>query len=113
MGILAVLLLRTLLGEEGGEILEPFVLSISIASSFVALHAVLPNSLGLGDVLLVAPLALAMTSSSTSTAVLWLVAASGSGAVHGVVNLIRRGTKDLPFGPHLLGAAWVLLVGGV
>jgi prepilin signal peptidase PulO-like enzyme (type II secretory pathway) len=113
MGIFVISFVKILFQEQREETINSLLFSAVVVSVFAALHVALPNSLGFGDVLLVAPLALAVASSSMFTGVLWLAVSSCSAAVHGVVNLIRRGERYLPFGPHLLGAAWALLVVGV
>ena len=113
VGILVTVSFKTLFREAGEETLTSLVFSAAIIGISAVVHVASPNSLGFGDVLLMAPLALAVASSSMFTGILWLAVSSCSAAAHGVLNLIRRGERYLPFGPHLLGAAWVLLVVGV
>jgi len=113
VGILVTVLFQPLFREAGEETLTSLVFSAAIIGISAVVHVASPNSLGFGDVLLMAPLALAVASSSMFTGILWLAVSSCSAAAHGVVNLIRRGERSLPFGPHLLGAAWALLVVGV
>ena len=69
-----------------------------------------PRSLGWGDVLLSAPLALAVSSIHLSSVAVWMLFASSSAAVHGLVAQWKSGKRYVPFGPHLLGAAWIVLV---
>jgi len=113
VSMLAIVSLRMQFREEGEETLTSLLLSVVIVGAFAALHFVSPNSLGFGDVLLAAPLAMAVTSSSAPLGIVWLAVSSSSGAVHGLLNRIRYGRRDLPFGPHLLVAAWALLIVGV
>lgn len=113
VGMLTISFLRISFRDDGEDSLKSLLLSTVIVGLFAVLHVVSPNSLGFGDVLLVAPLTIAVTSSSMFAGVLWLIASCGSAAAHGVVTLIRRRERDLPFGPHLLGTAWALLVVGV
>ena len=113
VSMLAIVSLRMQFREEGEETLTSLLLSVVIVGVFAALHFVSPNSLGFGDVLLAAPLAMAVTSSSAPLGIVWLAVSSSSGAVHGLFNRIRYGRRDLPFGPHLLVAAWALLIVGV
>jgi len=113
VSMLAIVLLRMQFREEGEETLTSLLLSVVFVGAFAALHFVSPNSLGFGDVLLAAPLAMAVTSSSAPLGIVWLAVSSSSGAVHGLLNRIRYGRRDLPFGPHLLVAAWALLIVGV
>jgi prepilin signal peptidase PulO-like enzyme (type II secretory pathway) len=85
-----------------------------IAAAVVALLGILhwytPKSLGFGDVLLVAPLALVVGYVFPRNIALWLLLASASAALHGGVRRIRRSAPMIPFGPYLLGAGWLTLV---
>jgi prepilin signal peptidase PulO-like enzyme (type II secretory pathway) len=81
-----------------------------VMAAFGVLHRVSSKSLGFGDVLLVGPLSLAIGYVSPSNTPLWLLAASVSGALHGVMSRVIRKSITIPFGPHLLGAAWLTLV---
>ena len=78
--------------------------------AFGVLHRVSSKSLGFGDVLLVGPLSLAIGYVSSSNIPLWLLAASVSGALHGVMSRVIQKSTTIPFGPHLLGAAWLVLI---
>ncbi len=69
-----------------------------------------PRSLGWGDILLSAPLAFAVSSIHLSSVAVWMFVASSSAAVHGLVARWRVGNRHIPFGPHLLFAAWLVLV---
>lgn len=77
---------------------------------FGMMHWLSPRSLGWGDVLLVAPLALGVSSMRLSSVPVWMLVASCSAAVHGLVERWRVGNRHIPFGPHLIGAAWLVLV---
>jgi len=76
----------------------------------VVIHRWAPQSFGWGDILLVAPLATAVTSSKISSLAIWLFIASSSASFHGVMLRCKSGKRYIPFGPHLLGAAWLVLV---
>lgn len=86
----------------------------SIAAAVVALFGILhrytPKSLGFEDVLLVAPLALAVGYVVPQEIARWLLLASASAALHGGARRTRRSASMIPFGPHLLGAGWLTLV---
>jgi hypothetical protein len=69
-----------------------------------------PQSLGLGDALLVLPLALALAAVNPSRVVAWQVLASCSALVHVVIVRVKHGASAIPFGPHLLGTAWSVLM---
>ena len=73
-------------------------------------HRLSPRSLGWGDILLSAPLALAVSSIRLSSVAVWMLVSSSSAAVHGLVVRWRVGNRNLPFGPHLIAAAWLVLV---
>jgi len=90
--------------------------AVSVTSAVVVvgvywlLHRVSPRSLGWGDVLLVAPLTLAVAYVAVERLLWWQLMAATTGAVHAVWVRIRSGSSHMPFGPHLLVAAWLMLV---
>ena len=86
------------------------LLCLAVVAGFGVLHRLSATSLGLGDVLLVAPLSLAVAHGSPQDTMVWLLVASVSGAIHGALSLMTRRSHMIPFGPHLLGAAWLVLV---
>ena len=87
-----------------------WLVAIAVVALFGVLHWFTPKSLGFGDVLLVAPLALAVGYVFPQNIALWLLLASASAALHGGARRIRRSASMIPFGPHLLGAGWLTLV---
>jgi len=89
------------------------LLCLAVVVAFGVLHRLSATSLGLGDVFLVAPLSLVVAHVSPQNTLVWLLAASVSGAIHGAFSLMTRRSHMIPFGPHLLGAAWLVLVLGV
>lgn len=90
--------------------------AVSAASAVVVmgvywvLHRVSPQSLGWGDVLLVAPLTLMVAYVAVERVLWWQLAAAATGAVHATWVRVRSGRNHVPFGPHLLVAAWLMLV---
>lgn len=77
------------------------------------LHALSPRSLGWGDVLLVVPLALAIGYVAVDRVAVWQLLASVTGSTHAVVMRVKVGSRQatsIPFGPHLLFAAWLVLL---
>jgi prepilin signal peptidase PulO-like enzyme (type II secretory pathway) len=65
--------------------------------------------LGFGDVLLALPLAFAVAIVMPERLVAWQLLSAVSGALHGFgLRLSRRGSY-LPFGPHLIVGAWVVI----
>jgi leader peptidase (prepilin peptidase)/N-methyltransferase len=90
------------------------VVAVGIAALVVAvyglLHRLSPRSLGWGDVLLVAPLGLALGYVAADRVAAWQLLASTTGAIHALVLQRLRGVSTIPFGPHLLVAAWLVLL---
>ena len=86
------------------------LMCLAVVAGFGVLHRLSATSLGLGDVLLVAPLSLAVSHVSPQNTLVWLLVASVSGAIHGALSLMTKRSHMIPFGPHLLGAAWIVLV---
>ena len=86
------------------------LLCLAVVVAFGVLHRLSATSLGLGDVFLVAPLSLVVAHVSPQNTLVWLLAASVSGANHGALSLMTQRSHMIPFGPHLLGAAWLVLV---
>jgi prepilin signal peptidase PulO-like enzyme (type II secretory pathway) len=92
------------------DVLVSWGSALAVVVLFGLLQRISPHSLGWGDVLLVAPLALALAFVSVSQLPVWLLVAAGTAALHGVSLRWLRGEQMLPFGPHLLVAAWLMLV---
>jgi len=84
--------------------------AMAVIGVYSFLHHVSPRSLGWGDVLLVAPLTLAVAYVSIDRVLLWQLVAATSGAVHAVWVRVRCGSSYVPFGPHLLFGAWLMLL---
>ena len=89
--------------------LPVMLLCLAVVAGFGVLHRLSSTSLGLGDVILVAPLSLAVSHVSPQNTLVWLLVASVSGAIHGAFSLMTQRSHMIPFGPHLLGAAWLVL----
>jgi leader peptidase (prepilin peptidase) / N-methyltransferase len=98
----------------GGVGLRSAGAAVSVAAVVVAAYALLhrlsPRSLGWGDVLLVAPLGLAIGYVAVDRVVVWQLLASTTGAIHALMLRRLRGVRTIPFGPHLLVAAWLVLL---
>ena len=93
------------------------VVAVGTAAVVVAVYALLhrlsPRSLGWGDVLLAAPLGLALGYVAADRVVVWQLLASTTGAIHALMLRRLRGVRTIPFGPHLLIAAWLVLLASV
>lgn len=88
------------------------LLTIATCLFFWLAHRWSPASLGFGDVLLSVPIVSVLSWYDTELLLPWLLLASASGAVHAVVVWLVRRTRSIPFGPHLILSAWLLLVMG-
>lgn len=87
--------------------------AVAVAAVYLVLHKVSPSSLGWGDVLLVVPLALAVGYVALDRVAVWQLLASVTGALHALLARRLRGTRSIPFGPHLLMASWLVLLASV
>jgi len=87
--------------------------AVAVVGVYGLLHRVSPRSLGWGDVLLIAPLTLAVAYVAVERVLWWQLVAATTGAVHAVWVRVRSGSAHVPFGPHLLVAAWLMLVASV
>jgi len=87
--------------------------AVAVVGAYWLLHLVSPRSLGWGDVLLVAPLTLAVAYVAAERVLWWQLVAATTGAAHAVWVRVRRGSSHVPFGPHLLVAAWLMLLASV
>ena len=89
------------------------LVALLVGITYSLLTFLSPQSLGLGDALLVLPLALALAAVNPSRVAAWQILASCSALVHVVVVRAKHRASAIPFGPHLLGAAWVVLMASV
>ncbi|MGA1699154.1 MAG: prepilin peptidase, partial [Ilumatobacteraceae bacterium] len=110
MVVAAIVATDTYIANSWTNLAMAWLITAAVVAFFGVLHWYIPNSLGFGDVLLVAPLALAVGYVSPQNIALWLLLASASAALHGGARRMRRSTTMIPFGPHLLGAGWLILV---
>ena len=97
----------------GGAITSVVVSVMSVVlvvGAYWVVHRVSPQSLGWGDVLLVAPLTLAVAYVAVERVLWWQLVAAFTGAAHATWVRVRSGRNHVPFGPHLLIAAWLMLV---
>lgn len=83
--------------------------TLAVVGVYGIVHCVSPRSLGWGDVMLVAPLTLALAYVAVEHVLWWQLLAATSGGVHGVWMRVRSGSSHVPFGPHLLIGACILL----
>ena len=87
--------------------------AVVVVAVYALLHRLSPRSLGWGDVLLVAPLGLALGYVAAERVAVWQLLASTTGATHALMLRRLRGVRTIPFGPHLLVAAWLVLLASV
>jgi prepilin signal peptidase PulO-like enzyme (type II secretory pathway) len=87
---------------------------VGVAGVYALVHQVSPGSLGSlgwGDVLLlVVPLTLSIAYVSVERVLWWQLVAASTGAMYAGWVRVRHGGRRIPFGPHLLMGAWVVLV---
>lgn len=110
---LAVVGLSVFLNRDWSEIARPLASSMIVVGIYFGIHAVSPKSLGFGDVLLVAPLTLSVAYVGIEQVLHWQLISAASGAIHGVVLRTYRTSSALPFGPHLLIAACIVILIGI
>jgi prepilin signal peptidase PulO-like enzyme (type II secretory pathway) len=84
--------------------------ALVMVTVYAMTHRISPSSLGWGDVLLVVPLTLAIAYVSVERVLWWQLVAASTGAVQAGWVRVRHGRSHVPFGPHLLFAAWMVLV---
>ncbi|MEY4401370.1 MAG: hypothetical protein RL072_1235 [Actinomycetota bacterium] len=89
------------------------LLSLAIFGVYWLTHRMSPTSLGWGDVLIVLPLSLALSAVEKNALLTWQLLSAVFGVTHAGVNRYWRGSSTIPFGPHLLGAAWLVMVSSV
>ena len=87
-----------------------FGIAAVVVAVYALLHRLSPRSLGWGDVLLVAPLGIALGYVAADRVVVWQLLASTTGAIHALALRRIRGASGIPFGPHLLFVAWLVLL---
>jgi hypothetical protein len=97
--------------SDGWNVDAPAILmALSVTTLYLLLHIFSSRAIGLGDVLIAMPLSVAVGASDAANIVLWQVLATASGALHAVSLSKRHRDTSIPFGPHLLGSAWLVLV---
>jgi leader peptidase (prepilin peptidase)/N-methyltransferase len=110
LAVVAIGGIDALQGESWSSFIAATYLSLLLLCCYGLLHWISPKSLGFGDVLLVVPLTFAVAYVAVDRLIVWQLLASMSGAFHAVFVRARYGTKKIPFGPYLLGSAWIVLV---
>jgi prepilin signal peptidase PulO-like enzyme (type II secretory pathway) len=106
----AVVVLDSIRDSSVSTMVNTSLAAVLVSALYYLVHRLTPSSLGFGDVLLVAPLALAVEYVAPGNALVWQLLAASSGALHALITRLRSGSTTVPFGPHLLGAAWLVLV---
>lgn len=110
VGIVVVLLLDGTISRRFDDVLIAGGTATGVTCVYALVHRAMPSALGWGDVLLVAPLTLAVGAASLEHVVMWQLVASASAAVHGVTSRLVGAGSTIPFGPHLLLWAWLVVV---
>lgn len=107
--VASILIVDSLAGDSRDAEWSAVLITLLMGSGYALMYILSPRSIGLGDVLLVLPLALTIASVNPSAVVTWQLLASSGAAVQGVVARLAVGLSMVPFGPYLLGAAWLVL----
>ena len=110
VGIVVVLLLDGAISRRFDDALLAGAAATGVMCVYALVHRAMPNALGWGDVLLVAPLTLAVGAAALEYVVMWQLAASAGAAVHGVMSRLVGAGSTIAFGPHLLLWAWLVVV---
>lgn len=113
VAVVAIVMTTATQRGEATPLLQPVAITILVVFAYAVVHRVSPTSLGWGDVVLVAPLACALAAASPDRVIIWQLVSSLSGAVHGVLGRLAGRGSNIAFGPHLLLAAWLVLVASV
>jgi prepilin signal peptidase PulO-like enzyme (type II secretory pathway) len=112
-GVVAVGATSSLLRGSPHRLVLSSALTVGVWGVYYLVHRLSPSRLGFGDVLLVLPLSFAIATVTPELLVIWQLLSAVSGAIHGIsLRLSKRGSH-LPFGPHLLFGAWLVLVTSV
>lgn len=86
----------------------PVCIAGATTFALATLHVTARSQLGFGDVLLSLPLGLAVALADLRHLLWWLLLSTATGAAHGLISH-KNGAHSLPFGPHLLFSAWLVL----
>ncbi len=108
--VCAMYLLTFVTSPQKSEISFALISSAILTCLTLGIHRASPTSLGFGDVLLVAPLSMAVAFTGIGWIAVWLLLASTTAAVHGAVSYLVSKERAIPFGPHLLGAASLVML---
>jgi leader peptidase (prepilin peptidase)/N-methyltransferase len=95
--------------DSAGRFAVAIILSSVTSGLYWFLHWRSPSSMGLGDVLLVLPLSMAVAYVAAGQLLLWQLAAAMSGGIHATYVRLTNGDRSIPYGPHLLIAAWLTI----
>ncbi len=110
IGAGVVVILESSYNQTFSSLILACVVTLLVASVYGLLHIVSAQALGFGDVLLVIPLSMLLAYQGLAPVVVWQVVATSSAMTHALIVRWRYGVKSIPFGPHLLISAWLVLV---
>lgn len=108
--VVDVLVAESPRGEALRDIASAVVVTLIVVGVYTVLHRLSPRSLGWGDVLLVVPLSLAVGYVHLASVAVWQLIASLTAAAYALTVRGRSGSAFIAFGPHLLFAAWLVLL---
>jgi len=107
--VASVYFVSSLLDTRVLDTVSKILVTLTLVMAALLLCSFSPKSLGFGDVLLLIPLTLAVAYFQLDRVVFWQLLSAASGAFHGLLVWMRQRRLNIPFGPHLLGAAWLIL----
>jgi len=107
--VFMIALADSLITRSSGQLLIALVSCSVVLVMYWLSHRLSPNSLGLGDVLLVVPLAFATAYQSWVSVLQWQLLATLGGVVHAGIVRAKSRQRTIPLGPHLLVSALVVL----
>jgi len=113
IAVLLALVVETISSESVRRLSLAAVMTLFVGVAYFLLHRLSTYALGFGDVLLVIPLTLAVAYRGVESMLYWQLLAACIGSVHAVMMRVWRRESGIPFGPHLLLAALVVLVASV
>ncbi|WP_328307584.1 prepilin peptidase [Actinomycetospora sp. NBC_00405] len=105
----AGLALAALVPLGAGHLVAGLLGAVVLGGAFAAVHLAAPGALGAGDVKLAPALGALLAAASWGG----LVAAPVLAAVGVLVLVLAGGARRVPYGPPLLGAAWLTLAATV
>jgi len=110
IAVLSALGVETVSSGSARWLIRAVVIAALVGVSYLVLHLLSPHAMGFGDVLLVIPLTLAVAYRGVEPVLYWQLVAACTGTLHALALQVRRQQSSIPFGPHLILSALVVLI---